>query len=1280
MFQLLISVYSQQQDFQFEKLTEKSGRSIGFITGIEQDNYGFMWFSTRNGLYRYDGYNYKIFRHKQNDSTSIPFNDITYLYKDKSGMLWLRHYDKIFLFDKDKLSDKFKEITSKQFKLDTKIVEDNYGNFWIGPTEKGLMKYSKKSGKIEYFNYSASIYCPELYFMITKEISNADFLTGLRNIPIYKDTSITFIIKTKQKVLVSSTCEIDKNELFDFGKISSLNKIIWKSTTDSKYAGGNNKNRIQFEVITLNPGKYTLSYTSDNSHAYDEWDANLPEIINTYGIQLFSVSEQLALKLTQLIETNYISKNQLSTSNFNDMLIDKSGNLCLLNEFGIECYLPDKNEFRLTSINYSGILNSDFDKDQLTFYQDRKLNFWIGSSQGLIKFNKENKNYEVFRNTEKNKNILTSNLILSIFEDKFQNLWVGTDNGINLKVKNSLTFQFIKSSNNNNLYDNRIFKIYEDNSGNNWIATYEGLNRMKKSKFKFNDLYIEKYGSFPIILDQQNILWYPGNENSIIRLDRNTNSKKEYQLNKELFGLNYYNEREFIIYDMVDENNFILLTIDNSLHILNKNTGKIDQSAKIKGLVLGKDSVKNKATQIIIDRNKKIWVLALNGIYYYNAIRNNFDEFYSFNQPITDLFDIDRDFVKNTFIDHLNIFWIRTSIGIFSFNPYSKILKMEFDFRKNSISSSLADGNIIQDSQNNIWFAALPILVKINKGIIEKYELANCGDVGMCNVVADSNIIWIYSNNGLFKFDVITEEFKSYTYNDGLVDNNINGLIIDKHQKVWITSLKGLSVFNKKDESFINYFRSFDFISYNFRDKPKKITFSPLGELMFFTPNGYLTYHPDSINWKKPKIIITRLELNGKEFKTDSTLAEKKSLLLKYNQNFLNFEFSALDYTDPDKNKYRYIMEGLDEEWKIVDATNRIASYTSIPPGRYNFIIQASNNDDIWNNEGVVLHITITPPWYKTKFAYFIYIISIFIGFYLFTKWRERTLIKEKNILEEKVVERTTTIVQQNKEITEQRDKIAEQNKNIKDSINYARRIQTAILPPDNQIKEVFPNHFVLYKPRDIVSGDFYWMFLKENLSVIVAADCTGHGVPGAFMSMLGVASLTEIVGKMHQLNANEVLNQLRSQIIRLMRQETIDHIETKDGMDIALCVIDHKKQILQYSGAYNPLYMIRNNELTEMKADRMPIGIFEKSKPFNNTEISLQKGDQFYIFSDGYVDQFGGENLEKFKSKRLKEFLLSIHQKPMSEQKELLDKRIKDWMGNNEQIDDILILGFKIE
>ena len=310
--------------------------------------------------------------------------------------------------------------------------------------------------------------------------------------------------------------------------------------------------------------------------------------------------------------------------------------------------------------------------------------------------------------------------------------------------------------------------------------------------------------------------------------------------------------------------------------------------------------------------------------------------------------------------------------------------------------------------------------------------------------------------------------------------------------------------------------------------------------------------------------------------------------------------------------------------------------------------------------------------------------------------------------LEAKVEERTEKIQnqneklrQRNEEILTQRDKIEnqrdeieaqrdeledqtnwflQQNAEISASIHYARRLQKALLHTQKEIDELLPNSFLFYIPRDIVSGDFYWVEKIYHYTIVAAADCTGHGVPGAFMSLIGVSALNEIVIQRQFTNPGLILDEMRDYVKRTLKQ-TGKQAEATDGIDVSLVVMDVKNKTLWYSGAFNPLVIIRNKEIIEIKADRMPVGVYyKKDQPFHTHEIELKSGDTLYMYSDGFADQIGGEKEKKFKTKNFKNLLTEISNYDIEEQKELLFKTYLNWKGSHDQIDDILVMGIKID
>ncbi|MBF0232974.1 MAG: AAA family ATPase [Desulfamplus sp.] len=350
-------------------------------------------------------------------------------------------------------------------------------------------------------------------------------------------------------------------------------------------------------------------------------------------------------------------------------------------------------------------------------------------------------------------------------------------------------------------------------------------------------------------------------------------------------------------------------------------------------------------------------------------------------------------------------------------------------------------------------------------------------------------------------------------------------------------------------------------------------------------------------------------------------------------------------------------------------------------------IDDALKNKDYANNEYIqknrVKSVFCCPIIHKHRLAAVLYLENS-LSTYVFTAKRIETVnilssqiaISIENALlyehlEEKVDKRTEELRQANA-------KLEETHKKITDSISYASRIQQALLPSEEDFAVFLPEYFVLNKPRDVVSGDFYYLEKIDKYLIIAAADCTGHGVPGAFVSMLGIAFLNAIIREQETLTAAKLLEELRNKVKTSLKQ-TAESGGLKDGMDIALCIIDIKTSRLQFAGAYNPLYLIRNNELTEIKATKTPISFSIREKAFQNNEMELHNSDRLYMFSDGYIDQHGGDNRRRFLKKNFKKLLIEISDRPFPEQKQILDKTIESWKNGESQTDDILVVGIKI-
>lgn len=285
---------------------------------------------------------------------------------------------------------------------------------------------------------------------------------------------------------------------------------------------------------------------------------------------------------------------------------------------------------------------------------------------------------------------------------------------------------------------------------------------------------------------------------------------------------------------------------------------------------------------------------------------------------------------------------------------------------------------------------------------------------------------------------------------------------------------------------------------------------------------------------------------------------------------------------------------------------------------------------------------------------------------------------QRERVLEQKVQERTEEVVRQKEEVERQGRKVIELYKNVTDSIRYAKRLQESILPPDQRVRQMLPESFVLYRPKDIVSGDFYWVDEVNGKVIVAAVDCTGHGVPGAFMSLVGYNGLNQAIKEHGLVRPAEILGDLNRIAYDTLHKDR-DTFLVRDGMDMALCALDRSNQVLEYAGANCPLYIVRDGELIQFAPDKMPVGGFElEGRSFTEHRVQLEPGDMVYIFSDGYPDQFGGERGKKFLYRRFRELLVTISREPMERQKVLLQDALNAWKGSHDQVDDILVMGIR--
>jgi serine phosphatase RsbU (regulator of sigma subunit) len=394
--------------------------------------------------------------------------------------------------------------------------------------------------------------------------------------------------------------------------------------------------------------------------------------------------------------------------------------------------------------------------------------------------------------------------------------------------------------------------------------------------------------------------------------------------------------------------------------------------------------------------------------------------------------------------------------------------------------------------------------------------------------------------------------------------------------------------------------------------------------------------------------------------------------------NELNIEFASNYYCYEDRMLFRYRLEDMDTSWSAWQSDHKVR-FNNLHEGNYRLIVQSKNIYDTIGKDAEIA-FSIQPPWYRTTLAWILYVIGFALFVYLAVRIASYRLKQQNKQLDELVKKRTKEIEHKNEELKEQNIQILHQKQEITDSINYAKRIQNAILPPFTEIKNAWPDTFVFFQPKDIVSGDFYWFHkISEQEFLIASADCTGHGVPGGFMSMVCSDKLNEAVTMSYE--PDVILNRVNVRIKQSLRQDNREG-STKDGMEIALLKVNKETGKLKYAGANRFLWIIRHGseEVIEIKPTKAGIGGYtEDSQEFTAHEIAFHPGDRFYMSTDGYGDQFGGAEGKKLMTKNFKQFLLSIKDLNIEEQGKKLEQHINDWKAHYEQVDDILVIGLRM-
>lgn len=991
----------------------------------------------------------------------------------------------------------------------------------------------------------------------------------------------------------------------------------------------------------------------------------------TNGLSYFDGEKFFSLNESDGIADNYIRSIEQ----------DHEGNIWVGSNRGISIIDSDeKGVSRKLKVNFS------LPNKKVRSLQAQGDIMWIGTDDGLCKY--DDGNIDVITYEEG----LSNNLILTLFVDSNNELWVGTENGLN-----KITQVGIENwSEGNGLISNRVRSITEDYKGNFWIGTGEGISIFNGQTFtnlnSKNGLSNERIRC--VTTDNFNNIWVGTYFGGIMRFNHQdfiAYTPSEGIISSQIHTITEDEKGDIIIgtYDGVSK-----------LKIFN------DKLVRTKTVTTEQGLMNNDVRSVYKDENECYWYGTAKGI---TLIQNN---------KITYLDE--QVGLKNTAITVIkkikDIYWIGTADGIAKIRTTDYVaFQVEF-FQNNDGLAGNEVSQIAADSHDNVW-------VSFSDGTFNFFE-----ENRIINPIMDKSIreitsfsidssdqFWIGTNgNGLFygNYDATEHEMKLNNLStlDGLSSNYIFSLLIDDNQ-IWAGHENGLDLLTQNTDS------TFDVQSYGpergffgLQNNQNASYMDTDGNLWFGTVNGLFCLKNNVLEQfteGKPSInYIQSIKINGKYIDwensddlcegTEGVFALPRNLSLPHDENNIAFEFIGLNFISPKNVKYSWMLEGFDKDWKSV-TKNNFTTYTNLDPGDYAFLLRSSNEHGRISGDPVRFEFKIEKPWWST---WLIRILALILGLAFISfviSLRTRQLRDKQRILEETIKERTT-------EITRQNEELEYKNSEITDSILYSRRIQQSILPGMEKLNHALTNYFVFYKPKDIVSGDFYWAELspsEQNVTFVAVADCTGHGVPGAMVSLVGTRALNSAVRESGLTKPSEILNQTNEIVLEAFTDSESGTI-IKDGMDIALLSLNNstRKTTFQYAGAHNPLYIIRKKtkgnmivndaeifpnidlndyNLFEIKGDKQPIGYFENQIPFKNHIGELEPGDRIYLISDGYADQFGGPKGKKFKYKALKTLLLANQNKNIEAQKSELKNAFFEWMGDLEQLDDVCLMGIEV-
>ena len=985
---------------------------------------------------------------------------------------------------------------------------------------------------------------------------------------------------------------------------------------------------------------------------------------------------------------NFDQKDGISGNHVTKICQDKNNNIWLGHRFeGFSCIVNEK----ITKLNP---IESKYNLIAISAWKDGIVS--IIQSEDSV----SSSQYSILYLNHKNDKVQCSNLDIGTFTNIYQikskdkELYLATNNGIqifnaDLALKNEI------------LINEQVVDFDWDANGSLYVLTNKSIKILNDLKTdheiiineKYNQLLACKSGQIWICNDK-GALSIIGDKKQIINTKNGLPTSDIYCVTEDnegniWFGLHgkglsqlvpanfeSFDESQGLKNDQISS---ICMDHLSRLWFVTQNTIEIlefhkNSNFSLKNVIHFSDLVNIEAEEfnfIFQDSRSMMWIGTDNGAYVIDTAFNVIKHF-STNDGLLNNFiiSIDEDLDNNIWLASLRH-------GVTKISPQKNYSIEVFD-KKNGLCSN-SFWTVFVDSQGKVYFGSNDAGITYWNGsdfkhINETHGLSNLR-AGSITEDTQSNI-WIGSiGGGIFKYNGDT--CVQFSSKNGLSSDNPYLVLADDLGNIWTgtnTGLDMMSITKNPNHSNENLFKHYGLnqgflgIECNQNAKFKDAK----GNLWFGTVKGVVQCNSKNIS---EDTTPPKLHINEKKLFLRESIDGTKSKF-NYNENHITFNFIGLHYTNPHQVKYQYKLDNFDNGWSPW-TKNTTATYSYLPPGKYIFKLKAANGDD-YESETISYEFEITPPFWNTIWFYSACALSILLIFIVIMRIRTLKIQKDKRLLENKVELRTKELNKEKEIVENQKEVIEIKNKNITDSILYAKTIQESVLPNEEILSNYFTDHFIFYEPRDIVSGDFYWFKQNKEHIILAAADCTGHGIPGAFLSMLGSELLNQIVLDPETKSPAKAIKLLDDGIYNAMYKDkdTIKH----NGIDISICVFNKNEKSFQYSGARRPIIVLNNNEIhvyNPLQSSIGEIGI-RNEEPYE-INIPYGSGDRVYMFSDGFTDQFGGPKNKKFLIRRFQEKILELAKIPLNEQEKIFRDTFAEWKGKNEQIDDILIMAIEL-